>query len=379
MRVTITHPFCWPYVRRGTERFIAELARVVARYGHEVTTVSTKPGRSAVETTDDSGTRVLNRHVWRPWMSRFRLMNTDPFVMTSFFSHLKLRSDVVHCLYHTDAISACWSRPFARHKVVLQVQGAPYPPTFRRIPPERASFAKLLKKCDRVVTISQFCRNLMIEHYGVDPQVINLPVHTDHFTPLAEPKTGPPKILSAASFKDRRKGARTLVKAFPLVKERVPDAILQLSGEMTTELFAELQEMVPEHVRPDMQILGVGKLEDLPRLYREATVTCLPSMWEAFGMVVLESWASGTPVVATRHGAFPELLSDNPHLGVLFDPETDGFETTNHVGLADALVQGIELAKRPNIKEECRTKSMECSWHALGPKFESVYHEVTGL
>jgi phosphatidylinositol alpha-mannosyltransferase len=195
---------------------------------------------------------------------------------------------------------------------------------------------------------------------------------------LDRPKTGPPTILSAASFKDRRKGVRTLVRAFVMIKKDVPDAVLQLSGEITPEIEAELDSMVPADIRRDVRVLGVGQLNDLPRLYREATLTCLPSMWEAFGMVVLESWASGTPVVVTRHGAFPELISNNPHLGAMFDPKTEGFETTNAEGLAEALLQGLALASRPHVAEECRAKSLTCSWDRLGPQFEQLYHDVTG-
>ncbi len=46
MKVTITHPFCWPAVRRGTERFIAELAQHLVPYGHDVVTLSSTPNRA---------------------------------------------------------------------------------------------------------------------------------------------------------------------------------------------------------------------------------------------------------------------------------------------------------------------------------------------
>lgn len=378
MKVTITHPFCWPTVRRGTERFISELAYHLVPYGHDVWTLSSHVGPKTTEEVPERGRRVIIRHTYKPWMAKFRLHPTDPFIWNSFGPLVTLKSDVVHCLYHTDAFSALAARPFTGHKVILQLQGVPYPPTFRRMPPEQSLLKRALKKSDMVVVISKFCQNMLKENYGVDARLINLPVNVNHFTPLERPKTGPPTILCAASFKDRRKGVRLLVKAFVLIKRDVPDAILQLSGEITPEIEAELDAMVPANIRPDVHILGVGKLEDLPRLYREATITCLPSMWEAFGMVVLESWASGTPVVVTRHGAFPELLEDNPDLGAMFDPQTNTFETTNLEGLAEALLQGLQIAKREGVGAQCRQKSMMCAWDSLGPRFEQLYHDVTG-
>ncbi len=102
---------------------------------------------------------------------------------------------------------------------------------------------------------------------------------------------------------------------------------------------------------------------------------CLPSMWEAFGMVVLESWASGTPVVVTRHGAFPELIADNPHLGVMFDPKTDGFETTNSEGLAEA----CSRLRYCQPAERCSRVPNEIADLLVGsarPQFEQLYHQV---
>ncbi|MBY0588213.1 glycosyltransferase family 4 protein [bacterium] len=377
MKVIITHPFCWPAVRRGTERFIAELAQHLVPYGHDVVTLSSTPGPSTWEDVPEAGRRYLVHHSFPSWMNRLRLQPTDPFIWKTIGPLLRIPSDVVHCLYHTDAISAIATRSIKRHKVILQIQGVPLPLTFRRLPPERSLTKMAVHRADRCVVISKFCQEKLRENYGVDAPVINLPVNTNHFTPLDRPKTGPPTILSAASFKDRRKGVRTLVRAFVMIKNDVPDAVLQLSGEITPEIEAELDTLVPSTIRQDVHVLGVGHLTDLPKLYREATITCLPSMWEAFGMVVLESWASGTPVVVTRHGAFPELIEDNPHLGAMFDPKTEGFETTNAEGLAEALLEGLKIASTPGVTEQCRAKSLTCSWDRLGPQFEALYHEVT--
>jgi phosphatidyl-myo-inositol alpha-mannosyltransferase len=377
LKVIITHPFCWPAVRRGTERFIAELAQHLVPYGHDVVTLSSTPGPSTWEDVPEAGRRYLVHHSFPSWMNRLRLQPTDPFIWKTIGPLLRIPSDVVHCLYHTDAISAIATRSIKRHKVILQIQGVPLPLTFRRLPPERSLTKMAVHRADRCVVISKFCQEKLRENYGVDAPVINLPVNTNHFTPLDRPKTGPPTILSAASFKDRRKGVRTLVRAFVMIKNDVPDAVLQLSGEITPEIEAELDTLVPSTIRQDVHVLGVGHLTDLPKLYREATITCLPSMWEAFGMVVLESWASGTPVVVTRHGAFPELIEDNPHLGAMFDPKTEGFETTNAEGLAEALLEGLKIASKPGVTEQCRAKSLTCSWDRLGPQFEALYHEVT--
>src|SRR5207249_7078615 len=65
MRIVLTHPFCWPHVRRGTERVMEVLGRCLVADGHDVITVSTWPGPSAVE-TGRSGTRILHRPLTLP-------------------------------------------------------------------------------------------------------------------------------------------------------------------------------------------------------------------------------------------------------------------------------------------------------------------------
>jgi len=104
-------------------------------------------------------------------------------------------------------------------------------------------------------------------------------------------------------------------------------------------------------------------------LYREATITVLPSLNEPFGMVTLESLASGTPVVGTMSGAIPEILTD-PAVGVLFD-YSDGVN-----GLCEALLQCIELAKDSGTAVRCRNFAERYSWEAIGPRYEQMYYRI---
>jgi glycosyltransferase involved in cell wall biosynthesis len=376
LKISITHPFCWPAVRRGSERFLAELAQYLTSTGHDVVTLSSTPGKKTWEEVPGGGRRYLVHHSFPRWMEMLRLRSTDPFAWKLIAPLLRIDSDVVHCLLNTDTASAIATRPFRHHKVIMQFQGVPYPFTYRRIPPERMLTRWCMRHADAVVVISQFCLEMMREHFGLEAQVLYPPVNVHHFTPFDGRKSGPPTILCVASLKDRRKGVRTLVRAFELIKRDVPDAILKLSGEITPSIEMELAAMLTPAIRQDVHFLGTGELVDLPRLYREATVTCLPSMWEAFGLVVVESWASGTPVVVTRHGSFPELLAGSPHLGTMFDPQTNSFATINAEGLAEALLAGIRLADQPGVSQACRQRSLDYSWEKLGPGFDKLYRDV---
>jgi phosphatidylinositol alpha-mannosyltransferase len=107
-------------------------------------------------------------------------------------------------------------------------------------------------------------------------------------------------------------------------------------------------------------------------------VTVLPALREPFGMVVLESLASGTPVVGARSGALPEILTDAA-IGTLFEPGIDLDRPTNLDGLVQALDQGLALGARSETSERCRRAAEPFGWERLGPEFERLYERLVGV
>jgi len=166
-----------------------------------------------------------------------------------------------------------------------------------------------------------------------------------------------------------RKRVPLLVKAFEMLIEHVPGAILQLAGETTPEVTEKLLMSVNEKTRSSIEIVDITSDEVLSSFYRNATITVLPSLKEPFGMVTTESLASGTPVVGTRSGGTAEILSD-PRIGVTFEP-TDGPEE-----LCQALIKCIELARDPETPKRCSEYAQRYSWNTLGPQYEELHSEV---
>jgi phosphatidylinositol alpha-mannosyltransferase len=162
-----------------------------------------------------------------------------------------------------------------------------------------------------------------------------------------------------------------LLEAFPLVKQHTPDAQLVISGHVNEARLQRLLARVPPGIRSSIRVLGVGDVKDIPQLYAEAAVTVLPSMWEAFGLVLVESLASGTPVVGTRHGGIPEVIE--PGVGVLFDPGTTGLEIVHPQNLAEAMEKALQLYADPHLQEHCREAASRFSWTSYGDKLNPVH------
>jgi glycosyltransferase involved in cell wall biosynthesis len=134
-------------------------------------------------------------------------------------------------------------------------------------------------------------------------------------------------------------------------------------------------QLVPPQWRDDVQFLGNGKPEDLPFLYGSAAVSVLASLWEAFGMVLVESMATGTPVAGTRDGALPEIIRED--VGALFDPgPVENAGPSNDKGLAEAILKCLELSRRPETAQRCRDRARQFSWQECGSRLEGLYERV---
>ncbi|MBI2527820.1 MAG: glycosyltransferase family 4 protein [Candidatus Rokubacteria bacterium] len=374
MRIVLTHVHCWPYVRRGSERHMDGLARYLHRRGWDVTTVSTRPGRGLVETTD-AGRRILHRRWWHPLMGRLRLEPSHLFLLSAARSIMALRPDVVHSWSFTDSLAASLTRSLGRHRTALQLNGAPIPGAYhRRFPPDRMIIREAIRRADHVAACSDFVSALIRQHYGISPPVMTPPVDLEFFPLGGGPADRRPVILGVADFDVRRKGLRALVRAFARVKSKVPAARLVLSGRLSPDVRAETTGGLSADVARDIEVRGLGRPEDLPALYGQGSVMVLPSMWEPSGSAMFEAWAAGTPVVATDHGGLPEFMGED--VGVLFDPGTDGEETKNDEGLAAAILEGLALSERPGTRERCRAHAARFSWEVLGPRVEDLYRSL---
>ena len=151
---------------------------------------------------------------------------------------------------------------------------------------------------------SSFTRSTLIEH-GADPQrigVIPYGVDTQRFSPAPDGSTDintPLQLLFVGRI-NQRKGIKYLLEALRLL--RTQNVHLTICGRVvdSLELFRPFSDQVT--IRP-----SVSEAE-LAAAYRSADLFVFPSVAEGFGQVLLESLASGLPVLSTTHTAAPDLI-----------------------------------------------------------------------
>jgi glycosyltransferase involved in cell wall biosynthesis len=369
MRIALLWPDCWPYVRRGTERMVHDISRYLAEQGHEVHILTSKPGAGAVNRAGPI-TTICSRRVEHPLLRRYRAAaRFDAHGLAVIPQLLRGGYDLIHAFTYQYAMAIGLARRIRNVPIVYHVaMSPPYVPR----PLDRRLLRLCLALRPVVRVFSRYSAGEVVELTGMSPVVVPPSVDTDTFRPRGAKDAASPRVLFTADLADPVKGAQVMARAFNEIHQRCPRATLQLAGPVGphTPSIKPVLQLIEPSARAAVEVLGPGSLARLPSLYSEAAVTVLPSLGEAFGMVLTESLASGTPVVGASSGAIPEIITD-PAIGTLFERTADDERSARD--LAGAVLRTLELAHDPATVERCRHHAGQWTWPALGPRFDRLH------
>jgi glycosyltransferase involved in cell wall biosynthesis len=299
----------------------------------------------------------------RPPEGRLRRREYEDFlthVPLSYAALRALRPDIAHAWFTTDGLAAVrWKRK----------TGGPAVHSYMGIPDHAGLNWKrkrlqitldVMAGCDVTVALSQHVASEFRRWLGYDPPVIEPPVDVDFFKP-GPPRFEAPTVVCAATLDDAddRKRPRLLVEAWPHVLKERPGARLILNR--------------PRDPSREVQAAGVETADmddrhELARLYAQAWASALPSRDEAFGLVLAEAMACGTPGVGSNLDGIPEVI-DSPEVGRLFDGE-------DPKAIARAILETFELAQDPRTAEACRARAMRLSRKACTDAYLRLYDSL---
>jgi glycosyltransferase involved in cell wall biosynthesis len=163
-----------------------------------------------------------------------------------------------------------------------------------------------------------------------------------------------------------RKGIRFLIEALPQILAEYPDAELQIVGN--GEQKSILEERIKKFgIENSVRFLGRVSPERLVSLYHEADVVVQPSLYEPCSLAILEAMSFGKPVVATRVGGIPDLITNGIE-GLLVEPE-------NSLQLATAIttIFSDESLKRRLADNARKRVEREFTWKAIAEKTLKLY------
>ena len=360
-RIALLNPTYWPEVRRGTERLVHDLGRALAAGGHEVTVLTTHRSRRTV--ADEDGVRV--DRAWRPpALAPLRFYEHYIETVPSAVARLARGGfDVAHAFFPTDGLAAALARRLGGPPYVLSLHGIP---TRGYLVSRRYRLELLRRAIDEageLTVLSEAAADAVRGYLFREPLIVPGGVDVERFS-LDLPRATEPTLVCAASLADPRKRGTLLLDAFERLRAEVPEARLVLAGGADMPGYGADGLELPEGV----ERLDADRTDALAGAYATAWASVLPSVEEAFGLVVLESLAAGTPVVAARSGAPPEILSEPVH-GATFaadDPEA----------LAGAMAAALALPRDRSAVERRRRRALEYGSSRVAERFEEIYHRI---
>lgn len=299
-------------VTGGAERGAVDMALALAQAGG--TPIVASSGGPMTAELDRAGIR----HVTLPLASK------NPLVMRRNTSRLEalIRAEGVD-IVHARSRAPAWSAYFAARRT-----GARFMTTFHapynfdgRL---KRLYNSVMARGERVIAISEFIRDHILENYEVDPAVIRVihrGIDIDRFSP---DRVAPPRLIQLARAwrlrEDRRvvllpgrltrwKGQLVLIEA--LARLRHPDAhcVLVGSDQGRTGYRREIGEAIARH-RLEDRVTIADHCDDMPAAYMLSEVVVNASSDpEAFGRVIVEAQAMGKPVIVSNHGAVRETVA----------------------------------------------------------------------
>ena len=236
-------------------------------------------------------------------------------------------------------------------------------------------FAQMQKKVARnipdLLTVSSSSATDIADDFGVSPEqlrVVPLGVDTELFKPRDLPRV-PGRIIAISSADRPLKGIGHLLQAVARLRAE-HDLQLQLVAKLepngtTEKLIAELGLSDIVHTSS-----GLSDAE-LAELFASAEIACIPSLYEGFSLPAVEAMASGTPIVASRAGALPEVLGADGECADLVTPGDVGELTF----ALDRLLSSPE--RRQWLGTAGRRRALDVfSWESVAAQTVRVYEQA---
>lgn len=182
-----------------------------------------------------------------------------------------------------------------------------------------------IRKATKVITVSKATKKDVVSHYHVPENKIEVvyngfekDVEHDEAVP-PQPKITKPYVLYVGTIQPR-KNIIALIRAFSLFYKTHPEYYLVITGKkgwLFDQIFREARDL---YLQNKIIFTGYVTDEELVYLYRHAFCFVLPSLYEGFGIPILEAMSFGTPVVSSFSSSLPEVGGE---AALYFDPEDE--------------------------------------------------------
>jgi glycosyltransferase involved in cell wall biosynthesis len=266
---------------------------------------------------------------------------------------------------------------FMLHGMEQFVQSRVFPPVDRMY--ARVMMPRYCRRADGILCPSQTVKDDIIEHLRVPTDKIHVTPHgvDERFVSRVSEATRarvraryelPPQYLLFVGGLTPLKNLGTILRAMKQLRQQIPHHLV-LCGFHRWRSGPEFRLITELELADRVITAGWVDDEDLPCVYQMASALLFPSLYEGFGLPVLEAMASGCPVVASTGGALPEVANG---AALLVEP-------TDFLALANAIRRLIEDPALTNRLVRLGTEhAARFSWLETAQQVRSVFAHLTG-
>ncbi|MCM8785119.1 MAG: glycosyltransferase family 4 protein [Candidatus Omnitrophica bacterium] len=245
------------------------------------------------------------------------------------------------------------------------------------------NITKVIKRADKIITVSYSTKKDIIKFFNISPEMIEVihlaadeiyrPIEDEKVIDYIKKRYGvDDRYILYVGTIEPRKNIPRLIDAFVIVKEKFPEYKLVLCGKIgwKSDFFYRKIREVPEKIKKDIILTGYVPLSDLPYLYNRCEVFVYPSLYEGFGLPVLEAMRCGVPVITSNVSSLPEVVGD---AGILINPE-------NKEEIVEAI---LSVLNSEDLKKTLSRKGLEraklFSWEKTAKETIGIYKKIAQI
>ncbi len=229
---------------------------------------------------------------------------------------------------------------------------------------------KGMQKADKIIAVSKSTKKDLINYLDFPEDKINVvyeSINPDKFKPIDSAREklkekgfdfGDNRIILYVGLDKPTKNIPALIKAFYKLKKVMDDVkLIKIGGYEWKSERTKILNLIKElNLEKDVLFFENVSGEILPLFYNACDIFVFPSLYEGFGLPVLEAMACGCPVIASNKASIPEVVGD---AGILFEPDEDNLFNSMFNLLSDESLRkelskkGLEQAKKFSLEKEC--------------------------
>jgi len=235
-----------------------------------------------------------------------------------------------------------------------------------------------LRTADHIIAISEATKQDFITAYNVAPKKITAvplapasnfqPQSPAHIQTIQQKYDLPDNYILYLGINKPHKNLPQLIRAWKTIITQLQDPPIFVIAGAWDDRYPETKQLVAEHGLTDtIKFLGPVSDEDLPGLYAGAELFVFPSLYEGFGLPIIEAMACGTAVVCSRTSSLPEV---GGNAAVYFNPNDSN-------DIAQTLIRILQNENERNSRQELGLKqAAQFTWINTAQASLNIYRQT---